>query len=151
MRLAEYILEEIAHIAGRKLTRTDIRKLRSLIAQLPADKVNKLMCIINENPKTSSKEITELLLYSMSYRLRLPIKEMYTYQDFRYGELGFYLCPQCGTAIEFDFQKFCGSCGQALGWDNYKNVTVRKAGVPSYIEKEELIDEPMPDKQPLLV
>ena len=87
----------------------------------------------------------------MSYRLKMPIREMYTYHDSQCGELGFYLCPQCGAAIECAFQKFCGSCGQALGWYNYKNVTVRKAGEPSHTEKEELIDETMPDKEPLLV
>ena len=56
MRTSKHILEEISQIADRKLTRTDIRKSRSLIAKLPADKVGRLMCMINETPKYIQKK-----------------------------------------------------------------------------------------------
>ena len=147
----KFILKKLAHIADRKLTCSDIRKTRTLLAHLPREKIDKLISFIDNRSQLPPRELSELLLYSMSYRLRMPIKEMYTYHDFHYGELGFYLCPQCGAAIEFDFQKFCGSCGQALGWDNYENVTIRKAGKQSYAEEEKLIDEIEPDNEPMLV
>ena len=139
--MAKDILEEISQIAERKLTRTEICTFRSLIAQLPTEKIDKLMCIINEDSLINARELSKLLLYSMSYRLRMPITEMYTYHDFQYGSLGFYLCPQCKTAIECDFQKYCGSCGQALSWDNRKKVTVHRAGEHSEAARVENIDE----------
>lgn len=30
-----------------------------------------------------------------------------------------HLCPECGAPIARDFQNYCGSCGQALNWNEY--------------------------------
>ena len=109
------------------------------------------MCIIDDRSRLSERELSKLLLYSMSYRLRMPVREMYTYPDFQYGELVFYLCPNCGAAIEFDFQEFCSSCGQALGWNNYENVTIRRAGERSPAEEGKSIDETESDKELITV
>ena len=138
----KFILKKIAHIADRKLTRSDIRKIHKSLAQSPSEEIDALMCIINDRSRISERELSKLLIYSMSYRLRMPVREMYTYSDFQYGELGFYLCPNCGAAIEFDFQEFCGSCGQALGWDNCENVTIRRAGDRIHAGEEKIFMKP---------
>lgn len=132
----KFILKKIAHIADRKLTRSNIRKIHKLLAQSPSEKTDDLMCVIIDRSWISERELSKLFLYSMSYRLRMPVKEMYTYNDF-----------QCGAAIEFDFQEFCGSCGQALGWDNYENVTIRRAGKRSSAKEEKAINETESDKE----
>lgn len=145
------ILKRIALIADRKLTRCDIRIIRTRLARLSTEKTDKLMSFINDRSRISLRELSELLLYSISYRLRMPIKEMYTYNSLQNSEEGCYLCPQCGAAIEFDFQDFCSSCGQALGWDNYENVIVRKAGEQSCAEEEKFIDEVELDIETMLI
>ena len=127
MKTTKYVLKQIAYITELDLSVTDIRESHSEIVRISTDKVDRLILVLNDQSLVSIEKLLRILLYSTSYRLKMPIKDMYTYHDFNYGELGFYLCPQCNTPIEFDFQKFCGSCGQALGWKNYKSVVIHRA------------------------
>lgn len=151
MNTTKLILKLTAHTAGRKLTRADIRKLQMRIASLPSDKVNELMNELDEHSLLSSKELCRILLCSMSFRLRLPVNEMYTYSNKDFDELSFYLCPNCRAAIEFDFQNYCGSCGQTLGWDNCENVSIHQAGEQFRSDKDKSAKEPMEDKKLITV
>ena len=59
---------------------------------------------------------------SISYRKKLPIKELVLYDkdDYIYA-----LCPRCNTTIERDHINYCANCGQKLCWTNWEKVPIK--------------------------
>lgn len=58
----------------------------------------------------------------LSYRIS---RKVIYYKMFPYtnGEFTAYaLCPRCNTYIEYDYQSYCGNCGQKLDWEYYDHA-----------------------------
>lgn len=127
----EIILRMLAKSLDRRLIQSDFRKSQRRIVSTPAAVVNNVITALSA-PQTTcrkqnfQKELCRVLICAVSHRYKMPIREMYIYCDTELGKTGTYLCPRCGSAIEFDFQAYCGSCGQAIDWHDYKNVTIRR-------------------------
>lgn len=58
---------------------------------------------------------------SASYRTPMEIVTVRYYPHIK-NQLSFPVCPRCGVDIEYDYQKYCYCCGQALGWKNIRYV-----------------------------
>ena len=68
---------------------------------------------------------------SVQYRQPMRIEEILIRKGKMYDfntDDAYPICPRCGAAIEFDFQNYCGNCGQKLSWIGYGKAKVRYAG-----------------------
>ena len=74
--------------------------------------------------KNKQNSESENLLEVMSYRVPLQVKTICAYPKFQGGYTAFPVCPRCQITLEREYQAFCDRCGQALGWDDYKNAIV---------------------------
>lgn len=52
------------------------------------------------------------LLLSPTYRLPRTVNTVRIYHD----RNCFSVCPRCKGVIEYDFQSYCGNCGQHIDW-----------------------------------
>ena len=52
------------------------------------------------------------LLRSPTYRLSMTVNTVRIYKD----RNCFFVCPRCKKVIEYEYQSYCGSCGQHLDW-----------------------------------
>lgn len=52
------------------------------------------------------------LLLSPTYRLPMILNTACSYKD----RNCFAICPRCKSAIEYDFQSYCGNCWQYIDW-----------------------------------
>ena len=52
------------------------------------------------------------LLLSPTYRLPVTVNTVRIYKD----RNCFSVCPRCKKVIEYEYQSYCGSCGQYLDW-----------------------------------
>ena len=115
MSSKEFILRLLANSLERKLTKADLHRLQHRLASMSPAVVSNTMVALSEpqipcRKQRLSEELYRILLCAVSYRYKMAIRERYTYYDRQFGETGAYLCPRCGSAIEFDFQAYCGSC-----------------------------------------
>ena len=49
---------------------------------------------------------------ALRYRQPMQVRELAQYHS---GGI-FPVCPQCGSAMEREYQSYCDRCGQRLGW-----------------------------------
>ena len=59
------------------------------------------------------------LLLSPTYRLPMTLNTVRIYKD----QNCFAVCPRCKSVIEYDFQSFCGNCGQHIDWSKLDEAT----------------------------
>lgn len=80
-------------------------------------------------PKKRSIPRTILdLLLSTTYRLPRTVNTVRIYKD----RNCFSVCPRCKKVIEYEYQSYCGSCGQHLDWsklDDAKEEFIGWSGV----------------------
>jgi len=57
---------------------------------------------------------------ALRFRQPMPVREMVQYRS---GET-FPVCPQCGSAMEREYQSYCDRCGQHLSWKLYHRAAV---------------------------
>ena len=55
------------------------------------------------------------LLLSPTYRLPRTVTTVQIYED----RNCFSVCPRCKKVIEYEYQSYCGSCGQYLDWSKH--------------------------------
>lgn len=66
---------------------------------------------------------TEFAKESMSYRTKLPVKELTLYEN----ENSIYaLCPRCNGTMNRDYVKYCSNCGQRISWSNWEKMPITK-------------------------
>lgn len=58
----------------------------------------------------------------ISYRTVMMVIEVIRYPN---GNT-FPICPKCDIPFEYEYQAFCASCGQKLGWKGFREVRVRR-------------------------
>ena len=58
---------------------------------------------------------------AVSYRTPMPVCR-YRVEPGLLSPSRYAVCPRCGEAIEFDYQHFCGCCGQMLDWTDYEHA-----------------------------
>lgn len=61
--------------------------------------------------RTLSHTILDLLL-SPTYRLPRTVTTVRIYKN----QNCYSVCPRCKEVIEYEYQSYCGSCGQHLDW-----------------------------------
>lgn len=54
------------------------------------------------------------------YRQPMPVQELVQYRS---GGT-FPICPQCGSAMEREYQNYCDRCGQRLGWRSFHKAQI---------------------------
>lgn len=57
---------------------------------------------------------------ALGYRRPMAVRELARYRS---GEM-FPVCPQCGSAVEREYQKYCDRCGQCLSWKELRRARV---------------------------
>lgn len=57
---------------------------------------------------------------ALRFRRPMQVRELARYRS---GGT-FPLCPQCGAAMEREYQNFCDRCGQRLGWRELRRAMV---------------------------
>ena len=67
---------------------------------------------MNHPTKPSLAHVILDLLLSPTYRLPRTVTTVRTYED----RNCFSVCPRCKKVIEYEYQSYCGSCGQYLDW-----------------------------------
>ena len=67
-------------------------------------------------------------------------KEVTAVRYYGYDNAGYAICPNCGYALEREYQKHCDQCGQLLGWKKFirDEVTVQRITGPK-IQKENAV------------
>lgn len=58
------------------------------------------------------------LLLSPTYRLPKTVTTIRIYRD----RNGFPICPRCKMVIKYEYQSYCGNCGQCLDWSNLEDA-----------------------------
>ena len=61
--------------------------------------------------------LTDLLL-SPTFRWPMKVKEVCIFQQ----GASFPRCPRCGITMEYEYQRFCKTCGQRLDWSEYDDA-----------------------------
>ena len=59
----------------------------------------------------------------MAFREPMPVTHIRCFRCLS-GVTGFPVCPQCGKAMEREYQPYCDRCGQRLDWDNFSKATI---------------------------
>ena len=59
------------------------------------------------------------LLLSPTYRLPMTVTTVRIYKD----RNCFSICPRCKKVIEYEYQSYCGNCGQYLDWSKLDDAT----------------------------
>lgn len=67
--------------------------------------------------RSLARTIIDLLL-SPTYRFPRTVTTVRIYK----GRNVFSVCPRCRNVIEYDYQSYCGSCGQYLDWSKIDNA-----------------------------
>ena len=121
----EMLMLKIAQSIGYDVTLTELREERKRITALPSENVKSAMHVIAESQSLFSRSrfqyvMCQMLLCTLSYRLKMPVSDSYEYNDFVYGRMFFNQCPRCQNVIEHEFQRHCSCCGQALSWKKLK-------------------------------
>ena len=62
-------------------------------------------------------------LWDASYRLPMSVAAVRCYSHCRNNPT-FSLCPRCDCTMEREYQSFCDSCGQALGWEQFSKAII---------------------------
>ena len=57
---------------------------------------------------------------ALRYRQPMQVQELTQYRS---GGI-FPVCPQCGSAMEREYQNYCDRCGQRLGWRKIDHARV---------------------------
>lgn len=57
---------------------------------------------------------------ALRFRQPMTVRELARYRS---GET-FPICPQCGSSIEREYQRFCDRCGQCLSWKQLRRAQV---------------------------
>lgn len=57
---------------------------------------------------------------ALGYRQPMQVRELARYRS---GGT-FPVCPQCGSALEREYQRYCDRCGQRLGWRDLRRAQV---------------------------
>lgn len=56
----------------------------------------------------------------LAFRKAVPVTSAVVYRS---GGT-FPVCPQCGSAMEREYQRFCDRCGQKLSWRGYAHAQI---------------------------
>ena len=59
----------------------------------------------------------------MAFREPMPVTHIRCFRCLS-GVTGFPVCPQCGKAMEREYQSYCDRCGQRLDWNNFSKATI---------------------------
>ena len=59
------------------------------------------------------------LMLSPTYRLPMTVNIVRIYKD----RNCFSVCPRCKKVIEYEYQSYCGNCGQYLDWSKLDDAT----------------------------
>ena len=65
------------------------------------------------------KKFKETMGESRRYREAMTITHYYVHKN---GD-EFAVCPKCGLAVHFVYQKYCDNCGQRLKWTVFDRAT----------------------------
>ena len=57
---------------------------------------------------------------ALGYRQPMQVRTLARYRS---GGT-FPVCPQCGSALEREYQRYCDRCGQRLGWRDLRRAQV---------------------------
>lgn len=97
----------------------------------------------DENGKPNAKLHTVILelLLSPTYRWPMRVTEVHIYKD----ESTCAQCPRCKGSIEYEYQFFCGRCGQRLDWFRFENA--RKVVLLLYYTCGQGVSQPYNDKK----
>ena len=78
-----------------------------------------------------SKRKVKTVEESISYRQPMQVREILVcpghMYDFNIKHI-YPICPRCGVSFEYDYQNYCGHCGQRLKWTGYSKAKLRYAG-----------------------
>ena len=119
-----FFFQKIAQTLNRRISTTEILKARERIMEIKHEQVMSVRNTVESldwpsSPAQLKHFLYQLLLHTISYRMKMPVHDWYSYYDTSVMmETGAYLCPRCQTPIEFDFSEYCSSCGQHLDWDD---------------------------------
>ena len=58
-------------------------------------------------------------MLSPTYRLPMTVNIVRIYKD----RNCFTVCPRCKKVIEYEYQSYCGNCGQYLDWSKLDDAT----------------------------
>lgn len=65
---------------------------------------------------------------SVLYRKPMQVKEVLLHEGLLYDfntKHTFPICPKCDVPMEYEFQNYCGHCGQRLNWIHYNKAKFR--------------------------
>lgn len=85
------------------------------VAELPEGEAGPLCGAVPGNGGAMERGVTEPGLSELRFRKAMPVTATVVYRT----RAAFPLCPQCGSAMEREYQSFCDRCGQKLDWRQY--------------------------------
>ena len=67
-------------------------------------------------------------------------KEVTAFRYYGYEKTGYPICPNCGYAMEREYQKHCEQCGQLLAWNkfNRNEITLQRITGPRIREEKSI-------------
>lgn len=83
--------------------------------------------VIDKNISVSVTILLDYLILSPTYRWSMRVTEVHIYKD----ETSYAQCPRCKGIVEYEYQFFCGRCGQRIDWfglDDAKEVYIGWSG-----------------------
>lgn len=113
-----------------------------LFQQIPPKRTNKRMNLWNKRSSAKGRKRTRIAikrkLRSAMTAPALPhmtvelyaeqAQEVTVFRYFGHQNTGYAVCPNCGYAMEREYQKHCEQCGQLLGWKRFlrNEITVQR-------------------------
>ena len=87
----------------------------------------KRFCIALKRKMRATKMAPALRHIKVELSLEQKI-EVTAFRYYGHANTGYAICPNCGYALEREYQKHCDQCGQLLGWKKFirDEVTVQR-------------------------
>ncbi len=89
-------------------------------------KRNQMRFYITQKRRMRAIRIVPALPYIRIELYMEQAKEVTSVRYFGYDHTGYAVCPNCGYALEREFQKHCDQCGQLLGWKKFRRDEVTR-------------------------
>lgn len=120
--IKEILLERVSAVRKMPETLLDNRLIR---------RNQKRFCIALKRKMRAAQMAPALPYIKVELYIEQP-KEVAAIRYYGYEKTGFFVCPNCGYAMEREYQKHCEQCGQLLAWNkfNRNEITLQRITGP---------------------
>ncbi len=127
-KIKEVLIQRVSHIRKQELPEPQNGS---------GSKRNRMRFRIALKRKLRAAKVVPALPYMRVELYMEQAKEVSAVRYYNVATTGYPVCPNCGYAMEREYQKYCEVCGQLLGWKKFirDEVTVQRITGPGLVKE----------------